>query len=433
MKKSTKILIILGISILLIGLVTTAYILLTTPDKNTTLTALEKRWIEQNKNNKINVAVLNNIPIYGYEGEGVFFDYIKDFEKDIDLKFNRVSYNYGDTPSLYDYKFEIVDNVDDNQILFYQDHYVAVSKGKSKINDINNLKEFKIGTLDRKISDVSYFMSSDDYNIETRGDIDALITDFDEEIIDMIIIPYTMYLDKMLESNYEIVYNFSDIIDNYVLTLNNDNTTVNNVLVKYFDLWKNSKYQDSYNSKFTKLYFTTKEISTKKQADFKGKVYHYGYVENLPFESVINNTLVGINGEYIKRFSELTGVEIEYKKYNSISNLKDGFNSGEVDIVFNNFSNELSSGILTPSIFDEEFVVLSHVNKPIIMDSIKSLKNKTVHMIKGSLLTSYIKGNSNTDIVTYKRATGFEALFGYLYLNNKYDRILELVEFVMEV
>ena len=40
---------------------------------------------------------------------------------------------------------------------------------------------------------------------------------------------------------------------------------------------------------------------------------------------------------------------------------------------------------------------------------------------------------SNTDIVTYKRATGFEALFGYLYLNNKYDRIVELVEFVMEV
>ena len=47
---------------------------------------------------------------------------------------------------------------------------------------------------------------------------------------------------------------------------------------------------------------------------------------------------------------------------------------------------------------------------------------------------SHVKSHpSNTDIVTYKRATGFEALFGYLYLNNKYDRIVELVEFVMEV
>ena len=47
---------------------------------------------------------------------------------------------------------------------------------------------------------------------------------------------------------------------------------------------------------------------------------------------------------------------------------------------------------------------------------------------------SHVKSHpANTDIVTYKRATGFEALFGYLYLNNKYDRIIELVEFVMEV
>ena len=47
---------------------------------------------------------------------------------------------------------------------------------------------------------------------------------------------------------------------------------------------------------------------------------------------------------------------------------------------------------------------------------------------------SHVKSHpSKTDIVTYKRATGFEALFGYLYLNNKYDRIIELVEFVMEV
>ena len=39
----------------------------------------------------------------------------------------------------------------------------------------------------------------------------------------------------------------------------------------------------------------------------------------------------------------------------------------------------------------------------------------------------------NSSMSDYRKATGFEALFGYLYLNNKYDRIVELVEFVMEV
>ena len=34
----------------------------------------------------------------------------------------------------------------------------------------------------------------------------------------------------------------------------------------------------------------------------------------------------------------------------------------------------------------------------------------------------------NTDILTYKYATGFEALIGYLYLEGKQDRINEIME-----
>ena len=33
----------------------------------------------------------------------------------------------------------------------------------------------------------------------------------------------------------------------------------------------------------------------------------------------------------------------------------------------------------------------------------------------------------NTDIITYKMATGFETLIGYLYLDNKVDRINEII------
>lgn len=39
----------------------------------------------------------------------------------------------------------------------------------------------------------------------------------------------------------------------------------------------------------------------------------------------------------------------------------------------------------------------------------------------------------NTDIVTYKWATGFECLFGYLYLEKKEDRIQELINIILEV
>ena len=39
----------------------------------------------------------------------------------------------------------------------------------------------------------------------------------------------------------------------------------------------------------------------------------------------------------------------------------------------------------------------------------------------------------NTDIVTYKWATGFECLFGYLYLEKKNERINELINIILEV
>lgn len=37
----------------------------------------------------------------------------------------------------------------------------------------------------------------------------------------------------------------------------------------------------------------------------------------------------------------------------------------------------------------------------------------------------------STDIITYKYATGLEALIGYLYLENKIERINEIMNFVL--
>ncbi len=37
----------------------------------------------------------------------------------------------------------------------------------------------------------------------------------------------------------------------------------------------------------------------------------------------------------------------------------------------------------------------------------------------------------NTDIITYKMSTGFEALIGYLYLTNK-NRLSEIINYILE-
>lgn len=39
----------------------------------------------------------------------------------------------------------------------------------------------------------------------------------------------------------------------------------------------------------------------------------------------------------------------------------------------------------------------------------------------------------NTDVVTYRNATGFEAIIGFLFLNNNIKRIEEIINFCLEV
>ena len=38
----------------------------------------------------------------------------------------------------------------------------------------------------------------------------------------------------------------------------------------------------------------------------------------------------------------------------------------------------------------------------------------------------------NCDIITYKYATGLEALIGYLYLNDNKDRINEIMNYILK-
>ncbi|MBR2743434.1 MAG: ribonuclease III [Clostridia bacterium] len=39
----------------------------------------------------------------------------------------------------------------------------------------------------------------------------------------------------------------------------------------------------------------------------------------------------------------------------------------------------------------------------------------------------------NTDVIVYKKATGFEAVFGYLYITGRFERIRELFLKILEM
>ena len=71
-------------------------------DKNGVFSLLEKRWIEKNKSNIVDVSVLNDVPIFGEDGEGVFFDFLNDFTKETEIQFNMIPYkSNGESSSKY--------------------------------------------------------------------------------------------------------------------------------------------------------------------------------------------------------------------------------------------------------------------------------------------------------------------------------------------
>jgi len=64
---------------------------------------------------------------------------------------------------------------------------------------------------------------------------------------------------------------------------------------------------------------------------------------------------------------------------------------------------------------------------------IDKLSNDELDIYKRARNSKVNSHPSNTDIITYKKATGLEAIFGYLYLVKNMDRVSELIDYIMEV
>lgn len=67
-----------------------------------------------------------------------------------------------------------------------------------------------------------------------------------------------------------------------------------------------------------------------------------------------------------------------------------------------------------------------------ILEKIKKyLSEEELEIVKKGRNAKSHKAPKNTDILTYKHATGFETLIGYLYLNNQI-RLKEIMKMIVE-
>jgi len=436
MKK--KLLITLPILIALIAFIF-VYRYYNKEDSTTTLTVSEKRWVEDNNEKEYDFEVVNDYPLYGLNGEGVIFDFLNDFEKNIGITFNKISYLKSANPNSNSYRIRILNNdekISKKDLFLFNDNYVAVGKEYQRLNHITDMKNIKFGILKEDKDEISYYLKSgSNLSYESYDDITKLYNALDQGTVNMIIVPNIMYLNYTIQNNkYFLNYYFTELKKQIVLTLSNDNNELNNIVTKYYNKWRQTKYVSEYNDEYLNYYLTNNKIDAKTKAKLISKNYVYGYVENVPYEKKVNGKVAGIAGEYIDRIARLADINFEYKKYSSLKDLEKAIDKGEVDIYFNYYNYNNKKYLETVSTFIEDYVILGKQEDNHVINSFESLKGTNIAMLGNDSLYNYFKNNSRANIETFdnlddliknagSRAIVVDSEIYSYYQNNKFKKL----------
>ncbi|MDD2496152.1 MAG: ribonuclease III domain-containing protein [Tissierellia bacterium] len=77
--------------------------------------------------------------------------------------------------------------------------------------------------------------------------------------------------------------------------------------------------------------------------------------------------------------------------------------------------------------------VKAHAQANIIKELEHILTEDEKKIVKRGRNAKVTSSPKNADLMEYRYATGFEALFGYLYLNKEIDRLMMLFEKIIEI
>ena len=417
--------IIIGVIILLLAVVLFVFLYFFKEDKKTTLTLSEKTWIDNRKNESFRLEIEPNIYLLNKDGSGILFDFLNDFEENVGLTFHRVSLS--DSSNINsEYAMLRKKKASENDILFYQDNFVLVSKNKAKYTNLSEIPELLIGITEENISDATSYLRSEKVSYKSYEEINSLEYIFDE--VDAVIISkldYFKYYEK--DNSIYVNYNIIEMTEDYVLQLSNkkEYDTLNTIFNKYHAKWNKEKYNESYNTHFTNLFFEINKIDEQSKVKFRSKRYTYAYLENAPYDKSLGDDAYGINHVIIDDFAKLAKIEVNYVKYDTLKELESDFASNKIDFYFNNYRPvEYNMDVYnTISPFEEKLVVVSKVGKKLSVNSIRTLTNKEVNVITNSKINDYLTTNG----IKLKKYSTYKKLFksgkdGILVLDkNIYD------------
>ena len=402
MKKSVK-RILLVIPVIVFIVIATLIIMNVLKDENK-LTVKEKEWINNNLSTVQNVNIINNLSVFGANGSGIFYDFINDMSKEYGLKINPVTYNNGE--SSVSHGFMATNSLDDNSLVIYEDNYVLIKKDYEIITDIASLSSKSIGVLSSDVTYLNSYLKSFNLKLTAYENKKALEEAFSKDL-DYILVPKYEYLDYIVANDYQISYHFNDIKRYYTYELQGD--YFSSIIKKYFTKWNGKYFDSSYNKAMKQALIENLKLTDSDIKQLNSKVYSYGFINNSPYEIIMGGNYGGIISVYLNKFSKVAGVDFKYSKYRSYKLLTNAINDGSLDLYFNYYTLTNNYKEINTHM-NIEYNIIAKESNSMVVNSLDSLKGKTVYVLQDSMLYNYLSTIDDITINTYRNVKEFKKI-----------------------
>ena len=393
-KKSVIITIVVILAVVIIGLI--AFRVLTDENK---LTSSERRWINNNISTVQNINVVNNVNLFGNTGTGVFYDFLSDFEREYDLELNPVTFNYGENTN--GLTLGVTKTLSEKDFVFYEDHYVLVGTEKEVVSNYSDLAGMKIGVISDDASYISgYLEVVGNVTLTQYESKEELLEAFREnEDIEYMIVPLSIYLDEVLAQDYTINYHLSDIKLYYVIRGNDD--TLTSILEKFYNNWYRENLDAYLKDAEFRLFTSSLGISETEVDAMQSVTYNYGFINNSPYEVIMSGNYGGIIAMYLYGFSEFSDIEFNYTKYRNLNRFERAIKNGDVDLYFNYYNLDDDYYEADSNLVVRYSVIANHENH-LVVNSMESLVGSTVYVEENSYLYHYLESIDGITIETYE-------------------------------
>ena len=394
MKKKTKrntIIAFAIILILIVGFFGTLYYVTNTVNN---FSYGEKKWINDNSKNTLDVYIQNSLPVFAYNGVGVYYDYVNALKENTGLNLNVVT---TDTPSVKLVNKNVINSED---VLIFKDHFVVLGD-KDDISTLSDLNYKNVGIIKDDAETIKYYLTEhENINIKDYDDFAALKTAKEGKTIQYIIVPLYKYIDEIITNDIEIIYHLDGLYSYYCLCFDDANNNLKNIFTKFYYRYEN-QIKNKINSYFLDIYYESKNYTEIEKESITNEDFIVGYISNIPFEGMISNKFTGLTNTYLSKFASMTGVTYKYLEYKDTKELSQALSDNKVDIVFNYYSLSSDNYQSTRTLGNTEYVVLAHRDNNIAVNSLYTLKHTTVDMLTNTNLKYNMASKSLFEINDY--------------------------------